>query len=138
MGNVLHEKTGVTVHEVPRGRQREVVGSNYYHGGIVIDEYGGLHPGKYHRALRDLAAASGAALRSHARVLRISPSGSGFPVATARGVIQASRVFVTTNGYTDEATPELRRRIVPVRSYQIATEPLAAGTDGRDDPRLAA
>jgi glycine/D-amino acid oxidase-like deaminating enzyme len=124
MGNVLHEKTGVTVHEVPRGRQREAIGSDHYYGGIVIDEYGGLHPGKYHRALRDLAASSGAVLRSHARVRRISPSGAGFAVDTSRGVIQASRVIVTTNGYTDEATPDLQRRVVPARSYQIATERL--------------
>lgn len=124
MGNVLHEKTGVTVHEVPHGRQREVIGSDYYHGGIVIDEYGGLHPGKYHRALRDLAVSSGASLRSHARVRRLSRSDSGFAVDTSRGVIQASRVVVTTNGYTDESTPDLQRRVVPARSYQIATEPL--------------
>lgn len=124
MGNVLHKKTGVTVHEVPRGRQREAIGSDYYHGGIVIDEYGGLHPGKYHRALRDLAVSSGASLRSHARVRRLSRSGPGFAVDTSRGVIQASRVVVTTNGYTDESTPDLQRRVVPARSYQIATEPL--------------
>ncbi len=30
-----------------------------------------------------------------------------------------------TNGYTDTlATPNLAKRIVPVKSYQIATEPL--------------
>ena len=98
---------------------------SYYHGGIVIDDYGGLHPGKYNRALRDLARRRGAILRSHARVLGIDDSGTGKTVRTARGDIKAGEVVITTNGYTDrKATPELARRLVPVKSYQIATEPL--------------
>ena len=48
----------------------------------------------------------------------------GFLVRTGRGDIQAREVVVATNGYTGKATPKLRRRIVPVYSYQIATEPL--------------
>jgi glycine/D-amino acid oxidase-like deaminating enzyme len=124
IGRLLHAKTGVTVHEYPRARQHEVVGSSYFHGGIVIDDYGGLHPGKYHRSLIGLARNSGAALRSHAGVSAIQREGAGFLVHTARGIVAARHVVVTTNGYTGQATPELARRVVPVRSYQIATEPL--------------
>ncbi|MGY4294131.1 hypothetical protein ACVWXN_002226 [Bradyrhizobium sp. i1.4.4] len=49
-GMLLAEKTGVTVHFLDRAHQRSAIGSDYYHGGMVIDEYGGLHPGKYHKA----------------------------------------------------------------------------------------
>jgi glycine/D-amino acid oxidase-like deaminating enzyme len=33
-------------------------------------------------------------------------------------------VFVATNGYTDGVVPSLRRRIIPIGSYIIASEPL--------------
>jgi glycine/D-amino acid oxidase-like deaminating enzyme len=34
-------------------------------------------------------------------------------------------VLLATNGYSDRLLPELRRRIIPLGSYIIATEPLA-------------
>jgi glycine/D-amino acid oxidase-like deaminating enzyme len=125
MGRILHEKTGVTVHEISRDRQREVVGSDYFFGGIVVDEYGGLHPAKYNKALRDRARSKGALLRSHAAVTSTRREDGGFLVATARGNVRAGEVIVATNGYTTkQPQPELAKRVVPVRSYQIATEPL--------------
>src|ERR1039458_2970368 len=44
-----------------------------------------------------------------------------------RGVTHAREVIVATNGYTTGLTPWLHRRVIPVGSYIIATEPLAAG-----------
>ena len=43
---------------------------------------------------------------------------------TSRGDISAGDVLVATNGYTDAAAPWARRRIIPIGSYIIATEPL--------------
>ncbi len=47
-----------------------------------------------------------------------------FVVETERGAILARDVFVATNGYTDGVAPSLRRRIIPIGSYIIASEPL--------------
>ncbi|HEY9212336.1 MAG TPA: FAD-binding oxidoreductase [Ancylobacter sp.] len=123
-GELLHEMTGVTVHDIPRSEQRRITGTDFYHGGIVVDDYGGLHPGLYARSLRDLARRCGAQLFSHAPVSGVVRNANGFRVTTGRGDISAREVIVATNGYTGKATPHLRRRIVPVYSYQIATEPL--------------
>jgi glycine/D-amino acid oxidase-like deaminating enzyme len=128
-GQLLREKTGVTVHEIARSQQQAVIGSNYYHGGILVDEYGGLHTAKYHRSLRDLARRRGVGLYSHAPVLRIdriAQPGSGFKVITGRGSIRAAHVVLATNGYTGGVVPYLQKRVVPVASYQIATAPLPA------------
>lgn len=123
-GDLLRAMTGVTVHDIPRSEQHRITGTDFYHGGIVVDEYGGLHPGLYARSLRDLARRCGAKLFSHAPVRGFDHEVGGFLVRTGRGDIQAREVIVATNGYTGKATPKLRRRIVPVYSYQIATEPL--------------
>src|SRR5258708_15357588 len=126
-GDLLREKTGVTVHVITRAEQRAIIGSDYYYGGILVDEYGGLHTAKYHRALRDLARRRGASLHSHAAVARIERCGARFLVHTARGRIAAKHVLVATNGYTGRLLPFFSRRVLPVASYQIATEPLPAG-----------
>jgi glycine/D-amino acid oxidase-like deaminating enzyme len=126
-GDLLREKTGVTVHVVTRAEQRAMVGSDYYYGGMLVDEYGGLHTAKYHRALRELARRCGASLHSHAAVERIERTGARFRVHTARGKIDAGQVLVATNGYTGRLLPFFSRRVLPVASYQIATEPLPPG-----------
>lgn len=135
-GRLLREKTGVTVHEIERSAQHSVIGSDYYHGGIVVDEYGGLHPAKYHRSLRDLARRRGAGLYSHAPVIRIERVAGGFNVVTGRGSIRAKRVILATNGYTGGVVPYLEKRLIPVASYQIATEPLAPELMAKLNPGL--
>ena len=45
-------------------------------------------------------------------------------VDCARGSVVASNVVVATNGYTGALTPWLRRRVIPIGSYIIATEPI--------------
>jgi glycine/D-amino acid oxidase-like deaminating enzyme len=46
-------------------------------------------------------------------------------VQTPKGTVTARNVVVATNGYTGTMTPWLRRRVIPIGSYIIATEPLA-------------
>ena len=124
-----------TVRVVPRERQREEIGSDFYHGGVVVDEAGGLHPAKLHRCLGEAARAAGAELHGQAQVHRLGRAGSGFALHTARGRIRADHVLIATNGYTSALTPELRRRIVPVSSYIIATEALPPELPARLSPR---
>ena len=50
--------------------------------------------------------------------------GEGFELQTARGVVKARQVLIATNGYTGALTPWQRRRVIPIGSYQIATEEL--------------
>jgi glycine/D-amino acid oxidase-like deaminating enzyme len=124
-----------SVRIVPRDRQREEIGSDLYHGGVVIEEAGGLHPAKLHSAMRAAARAAGAELYGHAEVQRVERSASGLTLHTARGRILADQALIATNGYTGAITPELRRRIVPVSSYIIATETLPADLAARLSPR---
>ena len=63
---------------------------------------------------------------AEAPVIRLGRNGSSFMVETARGTIRAGDVIVATNGYTGAVTPALRRRVIPVNSYIIATEELPA------------
>jgi glycine/D-amino acid oxidase-like deaminating enzyme len=58
-------------------------------------------------------------------VERIERGTAGFHVSTTQGAIKAGDVVLATNGYTtDRPSAELARRVVPVGSYIIVTEPL--------------
>ena len=102
------------------------IGGRHYFGGLLINNYGGLHPAKYHKALRGHARSRGAKLIGEMPVLKVERKGDGFIVHTARGNIQAGQVLVATNGYSDSAGAFLRERVVGAASYIVATEPLPA------------
>jgi glycine/D-amino acid oxidase-like deaminating enzyme len=101
------------------------IGTSEYHAGLLVERTGGLHPAKYHAGLVRHALEAGAALHAHTRATRIElrPAG-GYRVSTTRGVVDCAEVLVATNGYADELIPELRRRVLPIGSFIIATVPL--------------
>lgn len=119
--------TGARCEMVPRERQREEIGSDHYRGGQFVEAAGGLHPAKYVRGLAEAARRAGAKLVDRTKVQRMSRSADGWRLETSAGAITAQKVMVATNGYTGEATPWMRRRVVPVASFLIATEPLPDG-----------
>ncbi len=114
----------LTVDVVPRSRQREEIGSDFYYGGITVTEAGALQPAKLHREMRRLAEAAGVLIRGRAAVEMVTKGGATFTLRTARGVVRADQVVVATNAYSGPATPFVQRRIVPVTAYMIATEPM--------------
>jgi len=114
---------------IPPDQLRAEIGTEVYHGGLAVDPGGILHPAKWFAGLVGLAERAGADLHEEAPVLSIRKQADGrFVVETGRGAILARDVLVATNGYTNGAAPSVRRRIVPIGSYIIATEPLPEDT----------
>ncbi|MGR4067397.1 NAD(P)/FAD-dependent oxidoreductase [Billgrantia sp. C5P2] len=121
----LAKRLGIESFAVPHDEQRNYIGTDFYRGGTVRMDIGGLNPAKLHAELLRVALAAGVTIHSNTPVSSIARDGSGFRVTTVAGTVQARQVLVCTNGYTDGAAPYLRRRLVPVRSRIIATEELA-------------
>lgn len=101
----------------------EIITSKFL-GGAVIPEHRTVHPGLFHNGLAQRVREAGAAIRSNTTVLAIRRQGDGWLLETDRGPLKARHLVVATNGYTGQATPWLRRRIVPIRAYMVATEQL--------------
>jgi glycine/D-amino acid oxidase-like deaminating enzyme len=114
---------------VTKENLRQELGTDFYHGGLVDERSAGLHPAKYVRGLATAAQRAGADLHDDTPATEITRNANGVHVKTPRGTIQARDILAATNGYTGNATPQLQKRIIPVGSYIIATEPL--------DPALA-
>ena len=110
----------------PQSEQRKHIGSDYYKGGIVYHQDGHLHPGLYLKGLASRALEAGVQIFAPARVEQVEAGGDGYRVTLGGTSINCGEVLIATNGYTDQAFPYLRRRVIPIRSAIIATEPLSA------------
>ena len=110
---------------VPLAEQKREIGTDVYHGGVLFRKHAALDPARYHRGLLDRAIAAGAKIVPNCAVTRVEAHGPRFRVSTTRGAVVARDVVVATNGYTGRSTQWLRRRIIPIGSYIIATEPIA-------------
>jgi glycine/D-amino acid oxidase-like deaminating enzyme len=113
---------------VSKNDLRSELGSDIYFGGIVDDLSAGLNPARYVAGLARGALAAGACIFDNARVSKITRASnngrSGFHLETSRGRVLSEEVFIATSGYTSSATPALRKKIIPIGSFIIATEPL--------------
>jgi glycine/D-amino acid oxidase-like deaminating enzyme len=114
----------VEAHMVPRSEQHSEIGSDLYHGGLVYPQHASLHPAKYHRELLRRVEGAGAVLVGSCPVTRIEREGATFRAHTPKGTILARDVILATNGYSGPLSPWHRRRVIPIGSYIIATEPL--------------
>ena len=121
---------------VPRDRLRSEIASDAYHGGL-LEPGGGIHPAKYFFGMADAAHRAGARLLEDVEVrgMRRTTAGGGFELATSRGPLRAREIIVATNGYSGDAAPRLRRGVVPIGSYIIATAPLDASVAAELIPR---
>ncbi|MEL6477829.1 MAG: FAD-binding oxidoreductase [Pseudomonadota bacterium] len=120
---------------VQKAEQGAEIDSDLYHGGVVHPQHASVDPGRYHLGLLAKAQAAGAEIVSHCKAGAITGAPGALVVETARGQISARNVIVATSGYTGPATPWHRRRIIPIGSYMLATEPLPAGMVERLIPK---
>ncbi len=118
-----------------RSQQQEELGTDYYHGVLIDERSAGVHPAKYVRGLAQAAERAGAQLHEKTPALALERGAAQWRVFTPRGPIGAREILVATNGYTDVVAPSFRRRIIPVGSYIIATEPLADNVVAKILPR---
>jgi glycine/D-amino acid oxidase-like deaminating enzyme len=123
----LNQEFGVDARVLNRDALASEIGSPVYHGALLYQRSGGLHPAKYFAGLARLARDRGAHFHDQTPATAIERRhGGGFVVVTPRGRIATRDVLLATNGYSDGLVPQIRRRIIPIGSYIIATEPLSA------------
>ena len=128
MCSTIHElnEENIIAHPVEKFSMSSELGTDFYHGGLVFPDNASLHPAKYHRELLRLAEARGSKLIGNCKALKISRDRGRFVISTSKGEVVTKKLAIATNGYTSSLTPWLKRRIIPIGSYIIATEPLDA------------
>jgi glycine/D-amino acid oxidase-like deaminating enzyme len=109
---------------VPKPEQHKEIESEFYHGGCVYHDDASVDPMKLLLGLLDRARRAGAAVLDGCAAQAIRRTRAGFEVLTSRGTVRARKILIATNGYSGALSAWHRRRVIPIGSYQIATEPL--------------
>jgi len=115
---------GSPAHVVRGDALQAELGSHRFAAGLAVERSGGLHPARFHAGLARIADEAGVSLHPWTPATAVHPAAGGWRVSTPRGSITARDVLVATNAYADALVPSLRRRVLPMGSFIIATEPL--------------
>src|SRR5690606_17015406 len=108
------------------------VGGEAFDCAMVETDSFGVHPARLAFGLAAEVTGAGAVLVEECEVVSIRPEGGGNLGETTKGPIRAGEVILATNGYTTTRPSEkLARKIVPIGSYMIATEPVGHATAER-------
>jgi gamma-glutamylputrescine oxidase len=112
-----------SVRYLDRPAVRELVASDRYIAGLHDHNSGHLHPLKYVRGLAAAAQRAGCTIHENTRVLR-HERGGALRLVTESGHLRCRQVVYAGNAWLGATVPALARRIMPVGTYIVATEPL--------------
>jgi sarcosine oxidase len=115
---------GVAARSLDRNAVESLVGTRRYVAGILDPRGGSVHPLDLVRELARAAASAGARIFTRSPATLLSGSAGRWRVDCGSGRIVADNVIVATNGYTDDLVPGLARSLLPVNSFQVATDPI--------------
>jgi gamma-glutamylputrescine oxidase len=111
-------------HYVERADLPRYIDSTRYLGGLFDADSGHLHPLNYTLGLARAACDAGVSIFEDSRATSFEKTGQGYRVTAGRGSIDARYVVLAGNAYLGRLAPALARKIMPVGTYMIATEPL--------------
>lgn len=101
-----------------------LTGSQRYCGGLLDRRGGTLQPLSYVRGLARAVARSGGQICVQSPALNLRRAAREWHIETPGGTVTAPTVIVATNAYSGALVGVLRRSIITVPSFQVATVPL--------------
>lgn len=120
------ERYGQQVRQLDRSATLHATGCPRYATALVYKTGGQINPLAYTRELARAAVAAGARIFMRSPAERLRRAADGWIVETPLGSVTADTVFCTTNALVGDLLPSVRRGLIPVRPYQVATQPLDA------------
>jgi glycine/D-amino acid oxidase-like deaminating enzyme len=124
-------RRGASVQLLSRAEVAQLTGSAPYCGGLIDHRGGTVQPLSYARGLARAFLERGGQLFARSPALRLTHAAGGYRIDTPAGSVSAPLVIIATNAYTGSLTPQLRRSVVPVPSFQVATAPIPAALRAR-------
>jgi glycine/D-amino acid oxidase-like deaminating enzyme len=121
-------RRGAPVELLDAGQVQKMVGSQAWHGGFWNRTGGHINPLALARGLARAAIQAGARIYAHTPALEFVRREGYWVVRTPSGEVRARALVLATNTYTGEFSsvlaPRIAREVVPIRSWQMATQPL--------------
>jgi glycine/D-amino acid oxidase-like deaminating enzyme len=122
-------KFGAPVELLSRDQTRQMLGSEAWFGGFWNRSGGHINPLALSRGLARVVWELGGRIYARSPALGFERRNGRWVVRTAQGQISGRALIVATNAYTGEFSkslaPGIAREVVPVLSWQMATQPLS-------------
>lgn len=115
---------GAEVRDLDAAQTKEMLGGGIYDGALLDLRGGSVNPQAYATGLARAALAAGIRIHGDSPVAGLQAVAGGWCAETPSGKVTAREVALCTNGYSGPLDERLRSNVVPVRSIQIATDPL--------------
>ena len=106
-----------------RDEAQALVHSQRFHGGLIDEGGGSLHPLNYALGLADAARVAGVQIFEHSAVIEVNTE-TGVIARTEQGAVSARHGVMACDALLGSLDPALASRIMPVGNYVVATEPL--------------
>ena len=122
-------KFGASVELLSRDQTREMLGSDAWFGGFWNKTGGHINPLALARGLARVVLDQGGRIYARSPAISFERQNGRWVVNTGKGQIAGRALIVATNAYTGEFSktllPEMAREVMPVLSWQMATQPLS-------------
>ena len=97
-----------------------------YFGAIRFPDHASLHPRQFHDGLMHAVLNRGIQVVQQCVIESVQQQATGFVARDSNGhSLQAEKVIMATNGYTRGRFGWFQRRVFPLPSFLVATEPLS-------------
>jgi glycine/D-amino acid oxidase-like deaminating enzyme len=120
---------GAPVELLDAAQTQAMTGSDAWYGGFWNRSGGHINPLALARGMARAAVDAGASLYTNTPALDYARVAGRWQVRTPRGTVRARALVLATNAYTGEFSaalaPQLAREVVPVLSWQMATQPVS-------------
>jgi glycine/D-amino acid oxidase-like deaminating enzyme len=119
-------KKGLNVTWYDRDEIQRQIHSPTYHAGVFFPDRGGvLDPARLCWELKKVLLDSGVRIFEGTPMLGLEPDGLGMRTACPTGSIRSDKILMATNAFPNPLGA-IRRSVIPVWDYQLATEPLSS------------
>jgi glycine/D-amino acid oxidase-like deaminating enzyme len=122
-------KFGAQVELLSRDQTRQMLGSDAWFGGFWNRSGGHINPLALSRGLARVVLDRGGRIYARSPAINFERRNGRWMVKTERGEISGRALIVATNAYTGEFSksllPAIAHEVMPVLSWQMATQPLS-------------
>ncbi len=120
---------GAPVELLDRAATAEMLGSDAWFGGFWNRTGGHINPLALTRGLAEVALKLGATIHARSPAVSMIHQNGRWLVTTAKGSVTARALVLATNAYTGEfepgLAPDIANEVIPVLSWQMATQPVS-------------
>jgi glycine/D-amino acid oxidase-like deaminating enzyme len=122
-------KFGASVELLSRDEARKMLGSEAWFGGFWNKTGGHINPLALSRGLARVVLERGGRIYARSPAISLARQNDRWIVRTEKGEISGRALIVATNAYTGEFSkslmPDIAHEVMPVLSWQMATQPLS-------------